>query len=48
LKCRATGLSRRWDVAQMGYRAIEMSRIWKVAQMGCRAIEISRKKMSRK
>jgi len=29
---RATGMSRRWDVAQMGCRADGMSRIWKVAQ----------------
>ena len=33
---------RNWEVAQMGYRAVEMSRNWIVAQMGCRADGISR------
>jgi len=35
-------MSRKWEVAQMGYRAVEMSPKWDVAQMGYRAIEMSR------
>ena len=31
--CRADGMTRRWDIAQLKYRAIEKSRNWVVAQM---------------
>jgi len=41
--CRAIEKSRKWDVAQLGSRAVgKMSRNWIVAQMGYRAIEMSR------
>jgi len=43
MKCRATGKSRRWDIAQLKCRADRMSRNWNVAHLKSHANGMSRR-----